>query len=60
MQRTAPYSLQDRPAHAAITYNDCDGIIDDDNPGGGVACTTPLPGICASGTLQCAPNAPPT
>ncbi|HVE65452.1 MAG TPA: S8 family serine peptidase, partial [Thermoanaerobaculia bacterium] len=29
--------------------NDCDGIIDDGNPGGGAACTTGQPGVCADG-----------
>ncbi len=33
--------------------DDCDGAPDDGNPGGGVACTTPLPGVCGPGTTQC-------
>jgi len=47
--------------------NDCDGIIDDGNPGGGAACTTGQPGVCApgvvtcrNGALSCAPNVTPT
>jgi MYXO-CTERM domain-containing protein len=32
---------------------DCDGTIDDGNPGGGGACTTGKPGICSAGTKQC-------
>ena len=33
--------------------NDCDGVVDDGNPGGGVACGTGLPGVCAAGTTAC-------
>jgi hypothetical protein len=33
--------------------DNCDGVIDDGNPGGGGACTTGLPGVCGDGTLQC-------
>jgi hypothetical protein len=33
--------------------NNCDGAIDDGNPGGGVPCLTGLPGICAAGTTAC-------
>ncbi|MEM9454335.1 MAG: DUF4114 domain-containing protein [Myxococcota bacterium] len=33
--------------------NDCDGVVDEGNPGGGGACTTGSPGICAPGTLTC-------
>ncbi|TFH20310.1 MAG: hypothetical protein E4H03_12440, partial [Myxococcales bacterium] len=33
--------------------NDCDGITDEGNPGGGQACNTGLPGICAAGVTQC-------
>ena len=33
--------------------NDCDTVVDEDNPGGGGSCNTGLPGVCASGTLQC-------
>jgi predicted ribosomally synthesized peptide with SipW-like signal peptide len=33
--------------------NDCDGQTDEDNPGGGGACSTGLQGLCAVGTLQC-------
>jgi Notch-like protein len=33
--------------------DDCDGIVDDGNPGGGGTCTTGLPGVCATGTLEC-------
>ncbi len=33
--------------------NDCDGMVDDGNPGGGGACTTPLPGVCATGVQTC-------
>jgi hypothetical protein len=33
--------------------NDCDGVVDDGNPGGGAACNTGLPAPCASATIQC-------
>jgi hypothetical protein len=33
--------------------NNCNGVIDDGNPGGGGACTTGLPGVCAAGTVNC-------
>jgi hypothetical protein len=33
--------------------DDCDGEIDEDNPGGGGDCTTGLPGVCNEGTFQC-------
>ncbi len=33
--------------------DDCDGQIDNGNPGGGTACNTGNPGICASGTSIC-------
>ena len=33
--------------------NDCDGQIDDGNPGGGGACSTGLQGVCAAGTNEC-------
>jgi N-acetylneuraminic acid mutarotase len=34
--------------------NDCDGSVDENNPGGGGSCATGQPGVCAPGTLQCA------
>ena len=37
--------------------NDCDGAVDNGNPGGGVACSTGLPGVCAAGTTACAGGA---
>jgi hypothetical protein len=33
--------------------NDCDGVVDEGNPGGGVACSTGLLGVCAAGTTAC-------
>ncbi len=33
--------------------DDCDGMSDEGNPGGGTACTTALQGICRAGTNQC-------
>jgi hypothetical protein len=37
--------------------NDCDGITDDGNPGGGVTCDTGEPGVCADGIQNCARGA---
>jgi len=33
--------------------NDCDGPIDEGDPGGGAACNTGLQGVCADGLTQC-------
>jgi predicted ribosomally synthesized peptide with SipW-like signal peptide len=33
--------------------DDCDGSVDEGDPGGGGACSTGLPGICNAGTLHC-------
>jgi hypothetical protein len=33
--------------------DDCDGDVDEEDPGGGAACTTPNPGICGPGHLHC-------
>jgi hypothetical protein len=33
--------------------DDCDGAIDEGNPGGGGACSTGLPGACNAGMLSC-------
>src|SRR5207302_1927204 len=33
--------------------NDCDGTIDNGNPGGGVSCSTGQLGVCAAGTTAC-------
>ena len=37
--------------------NDCDGTVDDGNPGGGVACSSGLPGVCSAGTTACTAGA---
>jgi hypothetical protein len=49
------------------TDDNCNGTVDEGNPGGGVACDTSMPGICgagttvcSSGTLRCNPNRTPT
>ncbi len=34
--------------------NDCNGSVDDGNPGGNVGCTTSFSGICALGVTSCA------
>ncbi len=33
--------------------NDCDGLIDNGNPGGGGSCSTGLPGACDAGEFRC-------
>jgi len=33
--------------------DDCNGDVDDGNPGGGAACGTGQPGVCAAGTTSC-------
>lgn len=33
--------------------NNCNGVTDEGNPGGGVSCQTMMPGVCAAGTLNC-------
>jgi len=33
--------------------NNCDTVVDDGNPGGGTACTTGQPGVCAAGATVC-------
>jgi len=33
--------------------NDCDGLADDGNPGGGLTCSTTQPGVCRDGTMTC-------
>ncbi|MEW5849789.1 MAG: MopE-related protein [Myxococcota bacterium] len=33
--------------------NNCNGTVDEGNPGGGSACNTGRPGVCAAGTTAC-------
>ncbi|TFH21477.1 MAG: hypothetical protein E4H03_10575, partial [Myxococcales bacterium] len=33
--------------------DNCDGVVDDGNPGGGASCNTGDPGLCGNGTLTC-------
>ena len=37
--------------------NNCNGTVDEGNPGGGVNCSTGLLGVCAAGTTACAGGA---
>lgn len=37
--------------------DNCDGIVDNGNPGGGLACSTGLLGVCAPGTTTCSGGA---
>jgi hypothetical protein len=44
------------PAQAEVCNgldDDCDGVVDDGNPGGGGYCHTGLPGLCDAGTETC-------
>ncbi|WP_240807037.1 MopE-related protein [Polyangium spumosum] len=34
--------------------NDCDGMVDENNPGGGMACSTGQQGVCGAGMTTCA------
>ncbi len=36
--------------------NDCDGTVDEGNPGGGQGCNTGLAGVCGPGTTACSGN----
>ena len=38
--------------------NDCDGVTDEGNPGGGSACATGLDGVCSAGTVCCSGGTP--
>ena len=37
--------------------NDCNGVVDNGNPGGGAACSTGQLGVCAAGTTACTSGA---
>jgi hypothetical protein len=37
--------------------NDCDGTVDDGNPGGGASCNSGQPGVCSAGTSSCSGGA---
>ena len=37
--------------------DNCDGVIDEGNPGGGMACSTGNLGVCAAGTTSCSKGA---
>ena len=37
--------------------NDCDGTVDEGDPGAGAACNTSNPGACAAGTMHCVAGA---
>ncbi|MCA9557537.1 MAG: putative metal-binding motif-containing protein [Myxococcales bacterium] len=36
--------------------DDCDGSVDEDDPGLNTPCETNFPGVCTAGTRQCVPN----
>jgi hypothetical protein len=37
--------------------NDCNGVVDEGNPGSGASCSTGLPGVCSAGTQTCTTGA---
>lgn len=41
------------PEKCNLLDDDCDGMVDEENPGGGVFCDTGKPDACALGTTQC-------
>ncbi len=41
------------PEECDVKDNDCDGAIDNGNPGGGATCPTGNLGVCALGTMAC-------
>jgi hypothetical protein len=49
-------SQQPSPEVCDAQDNNCNGSVDEGNPGGGVACNTRLPGICTPGTTTCGGN----
>ena len=51
--RLHPDEPAGRPRPATALDNDCNGTIDDGNPGGGAACSTGQLGVCAAGTTTC-------
>jgi hypothetical protein len=46
-------NLQPSPEACDGADNDCDGVVDNGNPGGGSNCLSGLPGVCSAGTTQC-------
>ena len=38
--------------------NNCDGAVDENNPGAGMSCPTMLPGVCATGLTSCTGGVP--
>lgn len=44
---------QPRPETCNGQDDNCNGLVDDGNPGGGQPCNTGLPGACAAGTTNC-------
>ena len=62
---TCVQNIQPSPETCNGLDDDCDGAVDEGNPGGGGACNTGLLGVCAAGTqhcqsgaLQCIQNVP--
>ena len=48
-----PIEQADAPEVCNALDDDCDGNLDEDDPGGGFACVTDAAGVCARGTTVC-------
>ena len=50
-------NVQSSPEICDNKDNNCNGSVDEGNPGGGAACNTGLPGPCANGVMTCSAGA---
>jgi hypothetical protein len=52
-QLVCSQTTQDGPETCNNLDDDCDGMVDEGNPGGGNACSTGLQGVCSAGIDTC-------